>query len=98
MSHHGLPPGVSIESFLQEFYPREFNKPTGSGRRAGTPQDVLRISHDNTTVRACLDAWEHGYFRTWEEAMTACVCYLADQNNELIQSAVMPEIAERTAP
>lgn len=98
MSHHGLPPGVTIESLLQEFYPREFDAFTGSSRRSGTPQDVLRVSRDNQTVRVCLDAWEHGHFRTWEEAMTACVCYLADQNNQLLKHAVMPEInPERTA-
>lgn len=69
-----------------------------SSTRFATPQDVIRIARDNLTVRTCLDAWERGHFATWEQAMTACVCYLADQNSRLLEHAVMPEInQERTA-
>lgn len=100
--HDALPEGVSIEDLLRDSYPREATYDIESRHRTSrprTPQDVLRISRDNPIVRACLDAWEHGHFRTWEETMTACVCYLADQNSQLIQRAVMPEInPERTTP
>ena len=54
-----------------------------------TPADVMRIARDNTIVAAVVRAWQEGDFRTWEEAMTAAVCYLAQQNDQLLRSATM---------
>lgn len=54
-----------------------------------TPADVMRIARDNTIVATVVRAWQEGDFRTWGEAMTAAVCYLARQNEQLLKTATM---------
>lgn len=57
-------------------------------QRQPTPQDVMRYAENNPIVQTVLEAWKRGTFGTWEEAMTALVCYLADQNATLMRDAV----------
>ena len=61
-----------------------------------TPADVMRIARDNAIIATVVRAWQEGDFRTWEEAMTAAVCYLARQNDQLLRSATIK--MERSPP
>jgi hypothetical protein len=61
-----------------------------------TPADVMRIARDNAIVATVIRGWQEGDFRTWEEAMTAAVCYLAQQNDQLLKTATMK--MERSIP
>ena len=54
-----------------------------------TPGDVLRFARENQIVATVVRSWQEGDFRTWEEAMTAAVCYLAQQNEQLLKSATI---------
>src|SRR5438094_4273893 len=57
--------------------------------RQPTVQDVFLHARNDTIVQMVLEGWKHGYFRTWEEAMVACVCYLADDRAKLLRTATM---------
>lgn len=58
----------------------------GPGRndRQPSPRDVIVLSRTDTIVLTVIRHWEEGTFTTWEEAMTALVCYLAESRAKLL--------------
>lgn len=61
----------------------------GHGQRSGLPtvKDLERLALKCPTVKMCLDAWRIGEL-SFEQALVAMACYLAESNERLLADAV----------
>lgn len=59
--------------------------------RTPVPADVLRYALSDHIVALVIEHWKKGGFRSWEDAMTACVCYLAEERANLLRRLQISE-------
>lgn len=65
--------------------------------RMPTVADVMKYKANDTIVASVVDAWTNGAFGTWEAAMVACVCYLAEDRKRLLDGAVQDAMKRPTS-
>ncbi len=62
-----------------------------------TKQDIEKLSRENSIVRACCDAQRYNQGISWEQALTAMVVHLAE-NNAAIMAMYIKDSNSRPMP